>query len=98
MRREPPARKGMPTVPHTNEALKLQPDLANSAQRALEQLVGSARAAGSGETIAAIVRMLPDVIFLCEKDAAGEIRWLLNEGRLAEHILTIYGTGYKLLP
>jgi PAS domain S-box-containing protein len=31
-----------------------------------------------------IVRVLPDVIFKCEKRADGKIYWLLNEGRLAE--------------
>ncbi len=34
--------------------------------------------------LAAIVRLLPDVVFKCEKRADGKIYWLLNEGKLAE--------------
>ncbi len=36
------------------------------------------------QDLAAIVGMLPDVIFKCEKRADGKIYWLLNEGMLAE--------------
>lgn len=34
--------------------------------------------------LGAIVAMLPDVVFKCEKRADGKIYWLLNEGKLAE--------------
>lgn len=36
------------------------------------------------EELLSIIRMLPDVIFQCEKRADGKIYWTLNEGRLAE--------------
>lgn len=37
-----------------------------------------------GEDLMRIIKMLPDVIFICEKRADGKIYWTLNEGKLAE--------------
>jgi len=44
----------------------------------------------SAADLLGIVRLLPDVVFKCVKDAKGIIRWVLNEGSLAEefHITT----------
>jgi signal transduction histidine kinase len=53
----------------------------------------------SSEDLLTIVRLLPDVIFKCVKDADGTIRWTLNEGRLAEefHLTTkdVYGKSLR---
>jgi signal transduction histidine kinase len=50
----------------------------------------SARPAGPSGDLLSIVRLLPDVLFRCERRADGKIYWTLNEGRLAEefHLTT----------
>ena len=49
-----------------------------------------AKALPAPEDLLSIVRLLPDVVFKCVKDDHGDIRWVFNEGRLAEefHVTT----------